>query len=146
MSETLSVIVPCFNEEAALPHFYREICRVAGEMPQLTFELLFADDGSSDGTLPFLRQLARADSRVRYLSFSRNFGKEAAMYAGFTHCTGDYAAVMDADLQDPPQLLKQMYGDIKKGDFDCIATRRATRKGEPPLRSFFSKMFTAFST
>ena len=143
MSETLSVIVPCFNEEAALPHFYREICRVAGEMPQLTFELLFVDDGSSDGTLPLLRQLARADSRVRYLSFSRNFGKEAAMYAGFTHCTGDYAAVMDADLQDPPSLLPEMLRWIQEEGYDSVATRRVTRKGEPAIRSFFARRFYA---
>lgn len=141
MSETLSVIVPCFNEEEALPHFYREICRVAGEMPQLTFELLFVDDGSSDGTLPLLRRLAREDGRVRYLSFSRNFGKEAGMLAGLQHAKGDFVALMDADLQDPPSLLPELYHAVTQEGYDCAATRRTTRQGEPPIRSFFARQF-----
>ena len=102
MKPLISAIVPCYNEEEALPYFYKEICRVSGEMEEVDFEFLFIDDGSSDNTLAVLRKLAAEDRRVRYISFSRNFGKEAAMYAGFQNCRGDYAAVMDADLQDPP--------------------------------------------
>ena len=105
----ISIVVPCYNEEAALPLFYREITRVAGEMAPVEFEFLFVDDGSRDGTLPLLRQLAREDPRVRFLSFSRNFGKEAAMLAGLQHARGDYTALMDADLQDPPSLLPSLY-------------------------------------
>ena len=140
----ISVIIPCYNEAEALPHFLPEIKRVADQMAQtsgVSFEVLFVNDGSKDATLSLLRQAAREDPRVRYLSFSRNFGKEAAMYAGLQHAKGDYVAVMDADLQDPPALLPEMYAALQTGEYDSVATRRVTRKGEPPIRSFFARCF-----
>jgi glycosyltransferase involved in cell wall biosynthesis len=139
--EVITVITPCYNEEEAIPLFYDEITKVANTMKNLKFEFLFINDGSKDETLPILRNLSNNDKRVRYISFSRNFGKEAAMYAGFEHATGDYVAVMDADLQDPPSLLPKMYQIIKDEGYDSVATRRVTRKGEPPIRSFFAHMF-----
>ena len=139
--EKISVIVPCFNEEEVLPLFYTEMSRVADEMKEYSFELLFIDDGSKDRTLQVIQALAAEDDRVKYVSFSRNFGKEAAMYAGFTHARGDYVAVMDADLQDPPSLLPDMMQAIKTEGYDSVATRRVTRKGEPPIRSFFARCF-----
>lgn len=141
MAELISLIVPCYNEEASLPHFWREMTAVMQQMNYVDFEVIFVNDGSKDGTLALLRQLAREDSRAKYISFSRNFGKEAAMYAGFQHAKGDYTAVMDADLQDPPALLEQMYRAITQEGYDSAATRRVTRKGEPPIRSFFARMF-----
>lgn len=108
---------------------------------QLDFEILFINDGSHDKTLQILRRAAQEDKRIRYISFARNFGKEAAMYAGFQNCTGDYAAVMDADMQDPPSLLPEMYQALQSGEYDSVATRRVTRKGEPPIRSFFARCF-----
>lgn len=141
MMEKISVIVPCYNEEEVLPLFYQEVTRVAGLMGEYTFEFLFVDDGSRDGTMKVLRELATQDERVKYVSFSRNFGKEAAMYAGFTHASGDYVAVMDADLQDPPALLPEMMAAIRNEGYDSVATRRVTRKGEPPIRSFFARCF-----
>ena len=140
----LSCIIPCYNEEAALPYFLQEIRKVADKMSttfQLDFEILFINDGSRDKTLQILRQAAKEDKRIRYISFARNFGKEAAMYAGFQNCTGDYAAVMDADMQDPPALLPEMYQALQTGEYDSVATRRVTRKGEPPIRSFFARCF-----
>lgn len=140
----LSCIIPCYNEEAALPYFLQEIRKVADNMSttfQLDFEILFINDGSRDKTLQILRQAAQEDKRIRYISFARNFGKEAAMYAGFQNCTGDYAAVMDADMQDPPSLLPEMYQALQSGEYDSVATRRVTRKGEPPIRSFFARCF-----
>ncbi len=140
----ITVIVPCYNEAEALPHFLPEIKRVADQMAEssgVAFEVLFVDDGSKDATLSLLRQAAREDGRVRYLSFSRNFGKEAAMYAGLQHAKGDFVAVMDADLQDPPALLPEMYAALQSGEYDSVATRRVTRKGEPPIRSFFARCF-----
>ena len=140
----LSCIIPCFNEESALPYFLVEIRKVADMMTAsrgLSFEIIFVDDGSKDGTLDILRAASKEDSRIRYISFSRNFGKEAAMYAGFQHCTGDYAAVMDADMQDPPSLLPEMYDALQSGEYDSVATRRVNRKGEPPIRSFFARCF-----
>lgn len=140
----ISIIVPCYNEQAALPCFLPEIQKVADEMlasDGVAFEFWFIDDGSKDNTLGLLRGYAQQDSRVHYLSFSRNFGKEAAMYAGFQHAIGDYVAVMDVDLQDPPALLPQMYQLLQSGEWDSVATCRVTRKGEPPLRSFFARMF-----
>ena len=139
--EKISVIVPCYNEEEVLPLFYAEMARVAGQMEEYAFEFLFVDDGSRDGTMRVLRQLAQSDDRVKFVSFSRNFGKEAAMYAGFSYASGDYAAVMDADLQDPPALLPEMMRAIKEEGYDSVATRRVTRKGEPPIRSFFARCF-----
>ena len=141
MMEKISLIVPCYNEEEVLPLFYREVARVAGLMEEYVFEFLFVDDGSRDGTMKVIKELAGQDERVKYVSFSRNFGKEAAMYAGFTHASGDYVAVMDADLQDPPALLPEMMDAIRNEGYDSVATRRVTRKGEPPIRSFFARCF-----
>lgn len=141
MSEMISLIVPCYNEEQALPHFWKEVSAVMARMDYLDFEVIFVNDGSRDGTLELLRGLAKEDSRAKYLSFSRNFGKESAMYAGLQHAAGDYAAVMDADLQDPPALLEEMYRAVTQEGYDSAATRRVTRKGEPPVRSFFARMF-----
>ena len=140
--EKVSVIVPCYNEQEALPYFIREIQDVANSLKQdYDFEILFVNDGSKDKTLTLLRQYAEADSRVIYFSFSRNFGKEAAMYAGFCHASGDYVAVMDADMQDPPSLLPKMLQLIQSGEYDSVATRRVNREGEPPIRSWFAKNF-----
>lgn len=141
MRELISLIVPCYNEEKALPSFWKETLAVTEQMTDVDFEFIFVDDGSRDGTLPLLRQLAQEDSRVKYLSFSRNFGKEAAMYAGIRTAKGDYAAVMDADLQDPPALLPTLLHAVREEGYDSAATRRVTRKGEPPIRSFFARMF-----
>lgn len=140
----ISVVVPCYNEEAALPYFLREIKTVEAQMQAdfgCCFELLFVNDGSRDGTLKILRQFAREEERVRYLSFSRNFGKEAAMFAGLQHAKGDYVVLMDADLQHPPAMLREMYQGLQSGEFDCVAARRENRKGEPRLRSFFARQF-----
>ena len=140
----ISLVVPCYNEEEALPLFYAEASRVADGMRQshgAEFEFVFVDDGSRDGTLRVARELHAQDPRVRYVSFSRNFGKEAAMLAGLEAATGDLVAVMDVDLQDPPEMLKEMYASVRKGEFDCAAARRVTRKGEPPVRSFFARAF-----
>ncbi len=139
--EKISIVVPCFNEEEALPLFYKEIIKLRDSMPQVSFEYIFVDDGSRDGTMDVLRSLAKSDADVRYVSFSRNFGKESAMFAGFEHATGEYVAVMDADLQDPPSLLPGMYAEIAQGGYDCVATRRVTRAGEPPIRSLFARGF-----
>lgn len=140
--EKISVIVSCYNEEEALPLFYEEIVKVAKKMnKKADFEFLFVNDGSKDKTLEILRSLAKKDKRVRYISFSRNFGKEAAMYAGLENSTGDYVTLMDADLQDPPALLPEMFDLIKNDGYDSVGTRRVTRKGEPPIRSFFARCF-----
>ena len=139
--EKISLIIPCYNEEEALPPLYTELNRVTAEMSEYEFELLFIDDGSKDNTLSIVKDIAKTDARIKYISFSRNFGKEAAMYAGFCNVTGEYAAVMDADMQDPPSLLPQMMEIIKSGEYDSVATRRVSRKGEPKLRSFFAKRF-----
>lgn len=141
MPERISLVVPCYNEEQSLPYFWAEVQRVMQKMDYVDFELIFVNDGSRDKTLEVLRKLAQKDPRVKYLSFSRNFGKEAAMFAGLEHARGDYAAVMDADLQDPPALLEEMYRALTQEGYDSAATRRVTRKGEPPIRSFFARMF-----
>lgn len=137
----ISIIVPCYNEQESLHFFYNEIIKTASEIPDAEFEFLFIDDGSSDDTLDILKQLRQQDKRVRYLSFSRNFGKEAAIYAGLENSIGDYVVIIDADLQDPPHLIKDMYHGITEEGYDCVATRRTTRQGEPPIRSFFAKCF-----
>ena len=136
----ISLIIPCYNEQESLPIFYREITSVARRM-ESEYELLFVDDGSKDRTLPILKELAAQDEHVTYFSFSRNFGKEAAMYAGFCNAKGDYVAVMDADMQDPPSLLPQMTAILESGEYDSVATRRTSRTGEPPIRSWFAKRF-----
>ena len=142
--ELISVIVPCYNEEESLPLFYDEIKRVSSEMKskdELSFEFIFVNDGSRDKTLEILRNMAKKDNEVRYVSFSRNFGKEAAMYAGLEASKGDYVVILDADLQHPPKLIPEMYSYVKSGEYDCAATRRISRKGEPKLLSFFSNKF-----
>ncbi len=141
MKELITLIIPCYNEQEVLPLFYEEVSRVTALMPDYGFEFLFVDDGSKDSTLKILKQLSQNDERVRYISFSRNFGKEAAMYAGFCEADGDYVAVMDADLQDPPSLLPEMMSIIKNQGYDSVATRRVTRAGEPKIRSMFARMF-----
>lgn len=141
MKKNVTLIVPCYNEEEALPIFYRAVYSVAKELTDFDFSFLFVNDGSKDGTLRVLRELSAQDERVKYLSFSRNFGKEAAMYAGFCNAKGDYVAVMDADMQDPPALLPDMISILESGEYDSVATRRVTREGEPPIRSFFARMF-----
>ncbi len=144
--ELISIIVPCYNEEESLPLFYEELCKTMEEMkPLADFELILVDDGSRDKTLLLARALSKKDKRVQYISFSRNFGKESAIYAGLQRSRGDYVATMDADLQDPPSLLPQMFRDLHtEEEYDCIGTRRVTRKGEPPVRSFFARCFYRF--
>lgn len=142
----ISIVVPCYNEEEALQIYYAEMARTMEKMDRASrskyeFELLLVDDGSSDATLEVMKKLQREDSRCRFLSFSRNFGKEAAIYAGLSHATGDYVAIMDVDLQDPPSLLPEMLRILEEGEFDCVAARRSTRKGEPKFRSFLSDCF-----
>ena len=138
----ISLIVPCLNEAQALPIFYQTTCRVlSAHLSAYEAEFVLIDDGSTDDTLNVMKSLADADARVKYLSFSRNFGKEAAMYAGLQAATGDLMAIMDADMQDPPVLLPQMVAELETGAYDCVATRRVNRIGEPPIRSFFARMF-----
>ncbi|HEM3682910.1 TPA: glycosyltransferase family 2 protein [Streptococcus suis] len=137
----ISVIVPCYNEEEAIPYFYEAMEKVREEMGD-RFEYIFVNDGSKDGTLKVLRQLSGQDQAVRYLSFSRNFGKEAALYAGLQAATGNLVTVMDVDLQDPPEMLIEMKAMLDaNADLDCVGTRRVSRDGEPPIRSFFAKLF-----
>ncbi|MBQ3294860.1 MAG: glycosyltransferase family 2 protein [Erysipelotrichaceae bacterium] len=138
--DLISLIVPCFNEEEALTIFYNETSKVLKTM-KVDYEMILVDDGSKDNTLEVMRKLSKKDKNVRYISFSRNFGKEAAMYAGFVNSKGAYVAVMDADMQDPPTLLPQMYQILKKQDYDSVATRRVNRKGESKIRSMFARMF-----
>ena len=140
--DKISVIVSCYNEEKALPLFYEEMEKVrTKDFEGIDFEYIFVDDGSKDNTLKEIKELKDKDDKVRFISFSRNFGKEAAMFAGIEASTGDYVTLMDADLQDPPALLRKMYDTIKNDGYDCVGTRRVTRKGEPPIRSFFARMF-----
>ena len=136
----MSVIVPCYNEEEAAPLFYDAFIKETADLP-VELELIFVDDGSRDKTVEAFEALVKRDERVHYLSFSRNFGKESAMFAGMEAATGDYVAIMDVDLQDPPALLKDMLHGIEQEGYDCVASRRVTRKGEPPIRSFFARMF-----
>ena len=137
----LSIVVPCYNEEISIPIFYEEINKILKKMKQLEFEILFIDDGSLDQTLKVIKNLSLDDKKIKYISFTRNFGKEAAMYAGFVNSVGDYVVVMDADLQDPPSMLPEMFKIIKKENYSVVATRRVTREGEPPIRSFFARVF-----
>lgn len=137
----ISLIVPCYNEEICLPLFDEEINDVILQMSNYEFEIIYVNDGSTDKTLDILRDLSQKRSFVRYISFSRNFGKESAMYAGFTNATGDYVAIMDADLQDPPSLLPEMIKYLESGEYDSVATRRINRDGEPPIRSLFARLF-----
>lgn len=137
----LSIVVPCYNEEESIPFFYDEVARLTDSMPQISFEMIFVDDGSKDKTLEVIKEFSKKDHRIKYLSFSRNFGKEAALFAGLAHSAGDYVAILDADLQDPPSLLPQMLEYINNEGYDCVATKRSTRTGESPVRSFFAKVF-----
>lgn len=139
--EKISVIVPCYNEEESLPLFYPEIKKVRDTLPEYAFEYILVDDGSKDRTVEIMRELAEKDEEIRYLSFSRNFGKESAMYAGLKNASGDYVVLMDADLQHPPALLPEMLKGIKEEGYDSVATRRVDRQGEPPIRSFFARKF-----
>ena len=138
----ISIIVPCYNEEQAIPYFYEEISKVAKKMKN-DFEFIFVNDGSKDKTIEIVKDYAKKDERVKFINFSRNFGKEAAMYAGLELSSGDYVAIMDADLQDPPSLLPEMVNILEdeNSDYDSVGTRRVTRKGEPPIRSFFARQF-----
>lgn len=137
----ISLIVPCLNEEQVLPVFYKELSDVMRTLTDYSYEVLFIDDGSSDNTLKVIKGFASEDKHVKYISFSRNYGKEAAMYAGFCNVTGDYTAVLDADMQDPPSLLPKMIKILEQGEYDSVATRRVTREGEPPIRSWFAHQF-----
>ncbi|MBO5398430.1 MAG: glycosyltransferase family 2 protein [Clostridia bacterium] len=137
----ISIIVSCYNEEKAIPLFYQEVEKNIKDFENTEFEYIFVNDGSSDNTLSVIKDLKSKDNKVKYVSFSRNFGKEAAIYAGLEHATGDYITLMDADLQDPPHLLKDMYKAITEEGYDAVGTRRVSRKGEPVIRSFFARMF-----
>ena len=141
MNKLLSVVVSCYNEEESIPIFYKEICKISRKMSNVNFEIIFIDDGSYDKTLEIIKKFHKKDKKVRYISFSRNFGKEAAMYAGLVASKGDYVTLMDADLQDPPSMILNMYEVIENEGYDCVGTRRVTRKGEPPVRSFFARKF-----
>ena len=136
----ISLIVPCYNEEEALPYFYEEVTKVFQPL-DYDYELLLVNDGSKDATIEVMRRIGMKDSHVKYMSFSRNFGKESAMYAGFCNVDGDYVAVMDADMQDPPSLLPKMIEIMESGEYDSVATRRVSREGEPPIRSWFARKF-----
>ena len=137
----ISIVVPCYNEEESLPLFYKAVDKITDKMKKkATFEFVFVNDGSRDKTLEILRDLAKKDNRVRYISFSRNFGKEAAMFAGLENATGDYVTTMDADLQDPPELLEEMFDTLESGEYDCCATKSTSRNGY----SFFRKLFTGW--
>ena len=138
--EKLSIIVPCFNEEESLPIFCVETKKVLDDM-DVDYEMILIDDGSKDRTLEVMRDLSKKDKKIKYLSFSRNFGKEAAMYAGFKNAKGDYVCTMDADMQDPPALLPKMLQILRDEDYDSVATRRTTRAGESKIRSFFARIF-----
>ena len=137
--EIISIVVPCYNEEEALPLFYEELDRVSKEMKCVDFEFLFINDGSKDKTLQVLKEISKNDKRVRYISFSRNFGKEAGMYAGLSNAMGDYVAIMDADMQDPPELLKDMYEYIVKDGYDCVALYTSSHDDYTLMRKFFTK-------
>lgn len=142
MSKLCSCIVPCFNEEEVIPLYYEEMQKVRKqEEGEIDFEIIFIDDGSKDKTLEVIKKLSEQDECIHYVSFSRNFGKEAAMYAGFEHANGEYVVTMDVDLQDPPHLIPEMIRSIEEEGYDSVATRRVTRKGEPPIRSFFARRF-----
>ena len=138
---SISIIVACYNEQEALPYFYKAFQELTQNMVQESFELILVDDGSKDNTLTIIKELAEIDKRIAFISFSRNFGKEAAIFAGLRYSKGNYVALMDADLQDPPALLPIMYQAVMQEGYDSAATRRVTRKGEPPIRSFFARRF-----
>ena len=138
--EVISIIIPCYNEEDSIPLIYNELKKVSNNM-KYDFEFIFVNDGSIDNSLSVLKKLSAKDMQVKYIHFSRNFGKEAAMYAGLSKSKGDYVTIMDADLQDPPSLLPEMLRLIKEEGYDSVGTRRVSRKGEPKIRSFFARKF-----
>ena len=138
--QLISIIVPCWNEEDAIPIYYEHIIPVLESINQ-DYELIFVDDGSTDNTPELFKEYADKNEKVKYIIFSRNFGKEAAMFAGMSKSKGDLVAVMDVDLQDPPEKLIEMYNYIENEGYDCVATRRVTRKGEPKIRSWFARKF-----
>ncbi len=137
----ISIVVPCYNEEPTLGILYEELNKITATMTDYTFEYVFINDGSKDKTLAILKEMAKKDEKVKYVSFSRNFGKEAALLAGLKNAKGDLVATMDADMQDPPALLPELVGYVESGEYDNAATRRVSRKGEPIIRSFFARMF-----
>lgn len=141
MDKLISIVVPCYNEEQAIPIFYAEVVKSLRSIPNADYEIIFVSDGSRDNSANEIKKIASEDKHVKYVIFSRNFGKESAIFAGLKESRGDYAAVMDVDLQDPPYLLKQMYDILEEGYYDCVAARRVTRKGEPPIRSFFARCY-----
>ncbi|SOC04107.1 glycosyltransferase family 2 protein [Pseudobutyrivibrio ruminis] len=141
MKKLLSIVVPCYNEEEATPIFYKTIHEMESELASVDLEFVFVDDGSRDNTLKVLKELHQQDERVHYVSFSRNFGKEAGIYAGLEKAKGDYVVIMDVDLQDPPSMLPKMLSEIENGEYECVSTRRVDRKGEPPIRSWFARKF-----
>lgn len=139
-AKLLSIVVPVLNEQESVPIFYDTVSKIVSQL-DVNIEYLFVDDGSTDNTLKIIKELSERDERVHYISFSRNFGKEAGLYAGLQNAAGDYVVLMDVDLQDPPALLPQMLKEIEENGYDCVGTRRVDRKGEPPIRSCFAKMF-----
>ena len=141
MKDLISVVVPCYNESEVLPKFMEVLDGIIARMNYVDFQVVLVNDGSRDNTLEVMKKISADESVVKYVSFSRNFGKEAAMYAGLAHADGDYVAIMDAALQDPPEFLEEMYKAVTEEGYDCAAARRVTRKGEPPIRSFFARMF-----
>ena len=141
MKKKLSIVVPCYNEEETVSSFYNELKHTLKKLKDLNYEIIFVDDGSTDNTLNEITNLRKKDKNIRYISFSRNFGKEAAMYAGLEYSKGDFVSIIDSDLQDPPELLIDMYNYIKKEDYDCVATRRINRNGEPFFRNLCTKIF-----
>lgn len=144
MSDLITIIVPCYNEQETIPYFLDAMNKVYNSMKKkydIDMEYLFVDDGSKDKTLEVLKECSKKDPNVSYLSFSRNFGKEAAMYAGLEQSNGDYVVIIDADLQDPPELIEEMYATLLEGEYDCVGSRRVTRKGESKIRSFLRDSF-----
>ena len=142
--DLISIVIPCLNEEKNIPIYCKEVSKVIkgdAELSNLSFEFIFIDDGSDDKTLELIKKLSKVHEQIKFISFSRNFGKEAAIYAGLKNSSGDFVILMDADLQDPPSLLPQMYSFIKSGVYDCVATRRISRKGEPVIRSIITRAF-----
>jgi len=140
MNMEISLIVPCYNEQESIPVFYNETIKVINRL-EVSYEMIFVNDGSEDNTIDEIKKISNLDENVKYLSFSKNFGKEAAMYAGFCNAKGDFVSVIDADLQDPPEMLEKMYSIIQSGEYDSVATRRVSRKGEPKIRSWFARRF-----
>ena len=139
--DKISFVVPCYNEQDTITFFYKEICKAFKQIPEITMELIFVDDGSHDSTLKIINKISKENDNVKYISFSRNFGKEAALIAGLKHATGDYVGVIDVDLQDPPTLINEMYKILKTKECDCVATKRVDRNNEPLIRSFFARLF-----